>query len=95
MHDDPEHDDDLADLIADAEDDEQSENASMLSIRNADGDEVVSIFATADEWNVHLQPGGAIRNAFLGSRADSPVWVSSVDGDIERDEDGTYVIRLG
>jgi hypothetical protein len=92
VHDDPEHDDDLVDLI---DDDEQTENASMLSIRNADGEEVVSIFATADEWNVHLQPGGAIRNAFLGSRAESPVWVTSADTEIERDEDGTYVIRLG
>ncbi len=91
-----EPDDELADLIAEEEeDDEQTANGSMLSIRNADGEEVVSIFATGDEWNVHLQPGGSIRNAFLGSRAESPVWVSSADSEIERDEDGTYVIRLG
>jgi hypothetical protein len=31
----------------------------MLSIRRADGEEVVSIVATGDEWSVHLQPGGA------------------------------------
>lgn len=95
MHDDHEQDDDLAELIDEDEDDEQAANGSTLSIRTADGQEVVSIFAPDDEWNVHLQPGGIIRSAFLGSRADSPVWVSSTESEIERDEDGTYVIRLG
>lgn len=90
------HDDELDDDADDADDgelSEQDENASILSIRRADGSEVISILATGDEWNVHLQPGGDIRNAFLGSRVDSPVWIDSVH-QIERDDDGTYVIRL-
>ena len=77
----------------DAELTEQEENGSVLSIRRADGTEVVTIVATGDEWNVHLQPGGDIRNAFLGSRVDSPVWIDTV-GQIERDDDGTYVIQI-
>ncbi|MDT5128744.1 MAG: hypothetical protein QOH54_4388, partial [Mycobacterium sp.] len=67
MHDDePDPDAELAELISDGElteDDietsEQDENARVLSIRRADGEEVVSIVATGDEWSVHLQPGGA------------------------------------
>lgn len=93
------YDDEPDDIAADdlVEDDadlsELDENASVLSIRRADGTEVVSILATGDEWNVHLQPGGDIRNAFLGSRVDSPIWIDTVH-QIERDDDGTYVIRL-
>jgi hypothetical protein len=94
------HDDELDDIIADdemAEDDaelsEQDENASVLSIRRGDGTEVVTIVVTGDEWNVHLQPGGGIRNAFVGSRVDSPIWVDSTR-QIERDTDGTYVITV-
>lgn len=83
--------DDLID--DDSELSEQEENGAVLSIRRADGTEVVSIVATGDEWNVHLQPGGGVRNAFLGSRADSPVWIDTTR-QIERDEDGTYVIRI-
>jgi hypothetical protein len=102
VHDDePDPDGELAELISDddlTEDDvetsEQDENARVLSIRRADGEEVVSIVATGDEWSVHLQPGGAIRNAFIGSRTDTPVWLNTWDRDIERDEDGTYVIRV-
>jgi hypothetical protein len=102
VHDDePDARDELAEEIEDGElteDDvettEQDENARMLSIRRADGEEVVSIVATGDEWSVHLQPGGAIRNAFIGSRTETPVWLNTWDREIERDEDGTYVIRL-
>jgi hypothetical protein len=87
-------DDQLAELLSDdAELTEEDENASVLSIRRADGEEVVSIVATGDEWSVHLQPGGAIRNAFIGTRTDTPVWLES-EHQIERDDDGTYVIRL-
>lgn len=32
--------------------------------------------------------------AFLGSRRDTPVWVNALENEIERDEDGTYVIRI-
>jgi hypothetical protein len=102
VHDDePAPDDELAEEIEDgelteddAETTEQDENARMLSIRRADGEEEVSIVATGDEWSVHLQPGGAIRNAFIGTRTETPVWLNTWDREIERDEDGTYVIRL-
>lgn len=93
------HDDELDDAIDDelAEDEaelsEQDENASMLSIRRADGTEVVSIVCTYDEWNVQMQPGGAVRGTHIGSRSDTPVLIDTTL-EIERDEDGTYVIRL-
>ena len=89
------HDDELVDELADdeAELSEEDENASLISIRRADGTEVISILCTYDEWNVHLLPGGAVRGAHIASRAESPVVIDSTL-DIERDEDGTYVIRL-
>jgi hypothetical protein len=90
--DEPELDDELAE--DEAELTEQDVNGRTLSIRRADGEEIVSILATGDEWSVQLQPGGAIRNAYLGTRADTPVWLNTWDREIERDEDGTYVIRL-
>jgi hypothetical protein len=97
------HDDDTGQAeefeeLLDDEDVEMSEqelNGHTLSIRGADGEELVSISATGDEWGVQLQPGGGIRGAYLGTRADTPVWVNTWDRQIERDEDGTYVIRLG
>ncbi len=92
MLDEPELDDELAE--DEAELTEQDVNGRTLSIRRADGEEIVSILATGDEWSVQLQPGGAIRNAYLGTRADTPVWLNTWDREIERDEDGTYVIRL-
>jgi hypothetical protein len=89
---------DLDDELAEDEDEdelsEQDVNGRTLSIRRADGEELVSIQSTGDEWSVQLQPGGAIRNAYLGARADTPVWLDTWDRQIERDEDGTYVIRL-
>ncbi len=78
----------------DVEISEEEANGHTLSIRRADGEEIVSIVATAEEWSVALQPGGAIRNAYIGSRTDSPVWLNTWDRPIERDEDGTYVIRI-
>jgi hypothetical protein len=74
---------------------DQDWNARTLSIRRADGKEVVTIFAPDEEWNVHMQPGGGIKNAFLGAVNDPTAWVDLVDGQLERDEDGTYVIRIG
>lgn len=96
MHDDDTDADFELDDIADDEVEltEQETNGHTLSIRRADGEEIVSIVATAEEWSVHLQPGGAIRNAYLGSRAETPVWLNTWDRQIERDEDGTYVIRV-
>jgi hypothetical protein len=98
--DEPDQSDEFQELLDDelAEDDaelsEQDVNGHTLSIRGADGEELVSIQATGEEWSVQLQPGGAIRNAYLGTRSDTPVWLNTWDRQIERDEDGTYVIRL-
>ena len=96
-----EADEEFEELTADdaAEDEtelsEQDVNGRTLSIRRADGEEIVSIQATGDEeWSVHLQPGGAIRNAYIGTRTETPVWLNTWDQQIERDEDGTYVIRV-
>ncbi|MET0452019.1 MAG: hypothetical protein ABW137_09285 [Mycobacterium sp.] len=99
MLDDPREDmpdDELDELTDDeAELTEQDVNGRTLSIRRADGEEIVNIQATGDEeWSVHLQPGGAIRNAFIGTRGETPVWLNTWDRQIERDEDGTYVIRI-
>jgi hypothetical protein len=93
VHDDEyEPEDDFAE--DEAELSEQDVNGRTLSVRRADGREVLSIQSTGDEWSVQLQPGGAIRNAYLGTRADTPVWLDTWDRQIERDEDGTYVVRL-
>jgi len=94
MHDDPDLDDELVD---DAEGDDaaiEDENAHTLSIRRANGEEVLSIFSPTEEWNVYLRPGGAMTNAFVGTPSDPIVWVNTDDRRVERDEDGTYVIRI-
>jgi len=78
----------------DAEIDEQDQNAQTLSIRRADGEEIVNIFSPNEEWSVYLQPGGGIQNAFVGSPSEPAVWVNAIDRQVERDEDGTYVIRI-
>jgi hypothetical protein len=90
--DDADRDDELDE--DEAEIDEQRLNAHTLSIRRADGEEIVTIFSPAEEWSVYLQPGGGIQNAFVGSPSDPAVWVDAVDRQVERDEDGTYVIRI-
>ncbi|MGX9787233.1 hypothetical protein [Mycobacterium sp. MMS18-G62] len=77
-----------------AEIDEQDQNAQTLSIRRADGEEIVSIFSPNEEWSVYLRPGGGIQAAFVGSPSEPAVWVSAIDRQVERDEDGTYVIRI-
>ena len=77
-----------------AEIDEQDQNAHTLSIRRADGEEIVSIFSPNEEWSVYLQPGGGIQAAFVGSPSEPAVWVNAIDRQVERDEDGTYVIRI-
>jgi hypothetical protein len=73
---------------------EQEQNAHTLSIRRANGEEVLSVFSPIEEWSVYLQPGGEITNAFLGTPSDPIVWVNTNDRRVERDEDGTYVIRI-
>lgn len=86
-------DDDLDD--DDLEPSEQEVNAHTLSIRRADGTEVVSLSAYEGEpWSVYMEPGGTVQNAYLGSQDDPLVWVDTKDLAVSRIEDGTYVIRL-
>jgi hypothetical protein len=101
MHDDDvDPNEELARLVNDeleedeAEIDEQDQNAHTLSIRRADGEEVVTIYSPNEEWSVYLQPGGGTQNAFVGTPSDPAVWVDAMDQRVERDEDGTYVIRI-
>jgi hypothetical protein len=101
MHDDDvDPNEELARLVTDeleedeAEIDEQDQNAHTLSIRRADGEEVVTIYSPNEEWSVYLQPGGGTQNAFVGTPSDPAVWVDAMNQRVERDEDGTYVIRI-
>lgn len=92
IFDDAELDEYLDDDDADLED--LDSNGQLISIRRANGEEILTIVAQDDEWNVDLQPGGSVQSAFLGSRRDTPVWINALDGQIERYDDGTYVIRI-
>jgi hypothetical protein len=101
MHDDDvDPNEELARLVTDeleedeAEIDEHDQNAHTLSIRRADGEEVVTIYSPNEEWSVYLQPGGGTQNAFVGTPSDPAVWVDAMDQHVERDEDGTYVICI-
>jgi hypothetical protein len=99
MLDDPNLDDEFADESEedDSEEDDgalEDENAHTLSIRRANGEEVVTIFSPNEEWSVYLQPGGGMTNALVGTPSDPIVWVNAIDRRVERDEDGTYVIRI-
>lgn len=88
---------DLDDDLADETEDnvaEEDENGHTLSIRRANGEEVLSIFSPSEEWSVYLAPGGGMTNAFLGTPGDPLVWVNATDRPVERDEDGTYIIRI-
>jgi hypothetical protein len=78
------------------EDDEAPEdvNGHTLSIRRATGEEVLTVFSPSEEWSVYLQPGGGLTSAFVGSPSAPLVWVNGSDRPVERDEDGTYVIRI-
>jgi hypothetical protein len=91
VFDDADFDDDLTD---DAEETEEDDNGHTLSIRRANGEEVLTVFSPGDQWSVYLTPGGAMTNAFVGSPGDPIVWVDAKDRQVERDEDGTYVIRI-
>jgi hypothetical protein len=55
---------------------------------------VLSIFSPTEEWSIYLRPGGAMTNAYVGTPSDPVVWVNTEDRRVERDEDGTYVIRI-
>ena len=72
----------------------EDDNGHTLSICRANGEEVVSIFSPTEEWSVYLQPGGGMTNAFAGTPTDPIVWVNALDRPVERDEDGTYFIRI-
>jgi hypothetical protein len=85
---------DRVDELDEDEGDDQDLNARTLSIRRADGEEIITIFSPAEEWSVYLQPGGGIQSAFVGSPGEPAVWVDAIDRQVERDEDGTYVIRI-
>jgi hypothetical protein len=92
--DDPDLDDELADESAADDVAIADENAHTLSIRRATGEEVLTVFSPNEEWSVYLQPGGGLTNAFLGTPSDPIVWVNATDRPVQRDEDGTYVIRI-
>ena len=88
---------DLDDDLADETDDdgtEEDENGHTLSIRRANGEEVLSVFSPSEEWSVYLAPGGGMTNAFIGTPGDPVVWVNATDRPVERDVDGTYIIRI-
>jgi hypothetical protein len=85
------------DVLADEFDDDTDaadENGRTISIRRATGEEVLSIWSPDEEWSVYLQPGGGISNAFVGTPSEPIVWLDGNGRQIERDEDGTYVIRI-
>ena len=70
------------------------ENAHTLSIRRASGQEILTIFSPGEEWGVYLEPGGGMTNAFVGTPSDPIVWVNASGRQVERDEDGTYFVRI-
>jgi hypothetical protein len=94
MHDDPNLEDEFADEAESDDAAEEDENGHTLSIRRADGEEVLSIFSPTEEWSIYLRPGGAMTNAYVGTPSDPVVWVNTEDRRVERDDDGTYVIRI-
>jgi hypothetical protein len=94
MHDDLDLDDELAEESEEDDAPIEDENAHTLSIRRATGEEVLTIFSPNEEWSVYLQPGGGMTNAFIGTPSEPVVWVNTADRRVERDEDGTYIIRI-
>jgi hypothetical protein len=94
VHDDLNLDDEFVDEPGEDDDELEDENAHTLSIRRASGEEVMTIFSPNEEWSVYLAPGGGLTSAFVGTPSDPIVWVNAADRRVERDEDGTYVIRI-
>lgn len=99
MHDDqPDPDDELAELISaqqladdETELSEHDINAHTLSIRRADGSEVVTVVSavgSGQQWSVYMQPGGGLQNAYLGGQDNPRVWVNTHESSVSRDEDG-------
>jgi hypothetical protein len=88
-------DDELADDEVEMSD--HDVNAHTLSIRRADGTEVVTVasaLGSGEQWSVYMQPGGGVQNAYLGGQDDPRVWVTTDESSVSRDEDGTYVIYI-
>lgn len=83
--------DDLAD---DDELEESDGNGHLLSIRRADGTELVTLstLASGEQWAVYMQPGGGIQNAYVGAQDSPIVWLNTDEHTVGRHEDGTYVI---
>lgn len=76
---------------------EHDVNAHTLSIRRADGTEVVTVasaLGSGEQWSVYMQPGGGLQNAYLGGQDDPRVWVNTDESSVSRDDDGTYVIYI-
>lgn len=94
MHDDTDLDEEFATEFEEDDAALEDDNAHTLSIRRANGEEVVTIFSPSEQWSVYLQPGGAMTDAFVGTPSDPIVWVDAIDRRVERDENGTYVIRI-
>ena len=104
LDDKPNLDDDLEESLSDqepAEDEtdmpEQDVNAYTLSIRRADGSEVVTVVSaleSGEQWSVYMQPGGVVQNAYLGRQDDPRVWVKTDGASLSRDDDGTYAIYI-
>jgi hypothetical protein len=100
----PNPDDDLEESLSDqepAEDDtdmsDQDVNGFTLSIRRADGSEVVTVVSaleSGEQWAVYMQPGGVVQNAYLGRQDDPRVWVNTDGASLSRDDDGTYAIYI-
>lgn len=92
------HDDDFDDELTEDETElpETDANAHTLSIRRADGSEIVTVstLGSGQQWAVYMQPGGKVQNVYLGDPEDPSVWVNADDYDITRDADGTYVVTV-
>ena len=96
LDDQPNPDDDLEESISDEEparDEtemlEQDVNAYTLSIRRADGSEVVTVVSaleSGEQWSVYMQPGGVVLNAYLGRQDDPRVWVNTDGASLSRDD---------
>ncbi len=77
-----------------AEMDEKDWNAQTLSIRRADGEEVLTIVAHGEEWSTIHAARRRDAERVLGHTRRPDVWVDAAGRQIERDEDGTYFVRL-
>jgi hypothetical protein len=92
------HDDDFDDELIEDEDElsESDANAHTLSIRRADGTEIVTVstLGSGQQWAVYMQPGGKVQNVYLGDPGEPSVWVNADEYDITRDADGTYVVTM-